>query len=137
MVKYNLFIGRFSPFHNGHKFIIDTFTNNGKPVCIAIRDSDDYYPLSLRIAMVKSVYIELIKVGLVKIITIPDIEQVCVGREVGYALMEVPRTISIISGTEIRNSIAAHKPGKYGWINVPQAVEELIKAWEDDRNILR
>jgi len=43
-MKYNLFIGRFSPFHLGHKTIIDSFVKNGKPVCIAIRESDDKYP---------------------------------------------------------------------------------------------
>jgi len=37
-MKYCLFIGRWSPFHEGHKYIIDSFVNNGKNVCIAVRD---------------------------------------------------------------------------------------------------
>lgn len=130
-MRYNLFIGRFSPFHNGHKYILDTFVKNGKPTCIAIRESEETYPVSLRMAMVKSVYKEQVKSGLVKIISIPDIEQVCVGRDVGYCLMEIPTEISVISGTKVRNSIK--KKGKYG--PVPPEVEEIIKGWEDDRNI--
>lgn len=131
-MKYNLFIGRFSPFHNGHKYIIDTFVNNKQPVCIAVRESEEIYPVSLRISMVKAVYIDELKSGLVKVITIPDIEQVCVGREVGYALMEVPQNIRVISATEIRDSIARQRPDKYGfWSDkVPQEVKELIKLWE-------
>ena len=131
MVKYNLFIGIFSPFHNGHKYIIDTFVKNGIPVCIAVRESQEKYPVSLRMAMVKSVYIEEVRSGLVKIISIPDIEQVCVGRDVGYCLTEIPTEIGVMTGTNIKDSIK--KEGKYG--PVPPEVEELIKGWEDDRNI--
>ena len=36
---YKLFIGRWSPFHAGHKYIIDSYVNNGHKVCIAIRDT--------------------------------------------------------------------------------------------------
>ena len=131
-MKYNLFIGRFSPFHNGHKFIIDTFVKNKQPVCIAIRESEEIFPVSLRIAMVKSVYIEEVKEGLVKVISIPDIEQVCVGREVGYGLMEIPQSIRVISGSDIRDSIARQEPDEYGfWSNkVPPEVKELIEEYE-------
>ena len=74
--------------------------------------------------MIKAVYIKEIKEGLVKIISIPDIEQVCVGREVGYALVEVPTDITIISGKEIRNSMGAQE----NWL--PSEVKELIKVWK-------
>ena len=35
-----LMIGRFQPFHNGHKYIIDQAFAEGKNVCIAIRDTE-------------------------------------------------------------------------------------------------
>ena len=132
-MKYNLFIGRFAPFHNGHKFIIDTFVHNKYPVCIAVRESVEIFTVSLRMAMIKSVYINEIKEGIVKIISIPDIEQVCVGREVGYGLMEIPSHIRVISGSEIRDSIARHKPDEWGfWTSkVPPEVKELIEEWEE------
>lgn len=128
-MKYNLFIGRFSPFHNGHKFIIDTFVNNREAVCIAVRESEEIYPVFLRMAMIRAVYPNR---DMVKIISIPDIKQVCVGREVGYALMEVPTNISLISGTEIIDSIGAKVPNEYGWINVPTKVKEIIEEFEKD-----
>lgn len=118
--KYNLFIGRWSPFHNAHKYIIDSFIKNGKPVCIAIRDSDDKYPVSIRMAMIKSVYINEIKTGMVKIIVIPDIELVAISRDVGYCIVEVPDNIRKISGTNIRK----RNDDK----DLPPEVREIINA---------
>lgn len=105
--KYNLFIGRYSPFHEGHKYIIDSFVNNGKPVCIAIRDT----PLSEQnpdIALARKIKIQRHYKDnpLVKVIIIPDIESVCVGRKVGYSVIQVPDNIKMISGTEIRKQKA-------------------------------
>ena len=123
-MKYNLFIGRWSPFHNGHKYIIDSFLNNGKPVCIAIRDSDDKYPADYRKFMIESVYSEEMERGEVMVILIPDIEQVCLGRGVGYSIVEVPDDIKRISGTEIRDN---------GNIDdVPQAVKELMILFDNE-----
>ena len=36
--KFALFIGRWQPFHGGHQWLIDQKLNEGKRVCIAIRD---------------------------------------------------------------------------------------------------
>ena len=104
-MKYHLFIGRYSPFHEGHKYIIDSFVKNGKPVCIAIRDT----PISKRDpfrAEIRKKTMEDQYQGnpLVKVIIIPDIESVCVGREVGYSIMQVPDNIKMISGTKIRKA---------------------------------
>jgi adenylylsulfate kinase len=115
-MKYNLFIGRFSPFHNGHKAIIDSFVDNGKPVCIAIRQSEEKYTALERYQMIRAVYGDR-----VKIIQIPDIEQVCIGRKVGYSIVEVPEDIKQISGTKIRNGKST---------DVPKEVQELIDKWD-------
>jgi adenylylsulfate kinase len=120
-MKYTLFIGRWSPFHNGHKYIIDSFVKNGKPVCVAIRDSPEKYPVSLRMAMIKSVYEEEMKSGLLKVIEIPDIETVAVGRKVGYSLVQVPEKIEEISGTKIRSG---HQ------FDLPDEVKELLEIWQ-------
>jgi len=123
-MKYNLFIGRWSPFHNGHKTIIDSFINNNKPVCIAVRDSSEIYPLAIRIAMIKAVYINELRSGLVRVITIPDIEMVVVGRNVGYSIVEVPEDIKIISGTEIRKGNDKD--------NLPIEVKEIMELWKNE-----
>jgi len=101
--RYNLFIGRWSPFHEGHKYIIDSFANNGKKVCVAVRDTyiDSKNPFSaeLRKKRIEDIYKDNQNV---KVIVIPDIEQVVVGRGVGYSLVEAPEQIQKVSGTEIR-----------------------------------
>lgn len=109
-MKYTLFIGRWSPFHCGHKYIIDTYVRNNKPVCIAIRDSKEKYSLDLRKKMIRSCYKEEIREGRVKIIVIPDIETVAVGRDVGYSIIEVPDNIRLISGTKIRQDLCCKLP---------------------------
>ena len=37
-MKYSLFIGRWQPWHEGHKWLIDQRLKEGKKVCIAVRD---------------------------------------------------------------------------------------------------
>jgi adenylylsulfate kinase len=102
-MKYKLFIGRWSPFHEGHKYIIDSYVNNGHKVCIAIRDTklskEDPFSYELREKLINDYYGDNENV---KIIGIPDIDQVCVGRGVGYGISEVPEEIKNISGTKER-----------------------------------
>ena len=99
-IKYTLFIGRFDPFHKGHKYIVDSFINNGKPVCIAVRDSESEKTADQRIRFIRDVFINN---PLVKVIEIPDIEMVALGRGVGYSIVEVPEDIKTISATKIRS----------------------------------
>jgi len=99
-IKHTLFIGRFDPFHKGHKYIIESFTNNGKPVCIAVRDCEAQINIEKRIDFIRNIFIDN---SLVKVMMIPDIEMVAVGRGVGYSIVEVPEDIKIISATKIRN----------------------------------
>ena len=102
-MSYKLFIGRWSPFHAGHKYIIDSYVNNGYKVCIAIRDTKlsekDPFNIELREKLIKDYYKDNENV---KVIRIPDIDQVCVGRGIGYAISEVPESIENISGTKER-----------------------------------
>jgi adenylylsulfate kinase len=102
-LKYNLFIGRWAPFHEGHKYIIDSYINNGKKVCIAIRDTkmskEDPFSFELRKKLIDNYYKDNKNV---EIIRIPDIETVCVGRGVGYSLSQTPQAIRNISGTKER-----------------------------------
>ena len=37
-MKYSLFIGRWQPWHDGHKWLIDQRLKEGKKVCVAVRD---------------------------------------------------------------------------------------------------
>ena len=101
-MKWKLFIGRWCPFHAGHKYIIDSMLAGGHRVAIAVRDSKDAIETNMRAEAIEAVYDEQIAKGRVKVIVIPDVDLVCVGRGVGYGLVEAPEEIQRISGTQIR-----------------------------------
>ena len=108
-MKYSLFIGRWQPFHEGHKVLVETALKQGKNVCIAIRNipqsSTDPYTIKQREYMIRKALKEYGE--RVVIITIPDIEEICIGRKVGYGVTRVklPKMIEDISGTKIREEI--------------------------------
>ena len=47
-MKYSMFIGRWQPWHQGHRWLIDQRLNEGKNVLICIRDMepDDNNPFT-------------------------------------------------------------------------------------------
>ena len=109
--QYSLFIGRWQPWHPGHRWLIDQRLNEGKNVCVAIRDVEvnENQPWDAK-TIKKNVEVELhdlIQEGKIKVIIIPDIESVNYGRGVGYEIIEhVPPTdIKEISATKIRQEL--------------------------------
>jgi adenylylsulfate kinase len=98
------FIGRWQPFHNGHKWLIEQKLNKQLPVLIAVRDvePDSHNPLTTTqtVEILHKIYAN----EDVEIITIPNIESVNFGRGVGYEINEFtpPPEIGSISATEIR-----------------------------------
>jgi len=102
-MKYSLFIGRFSPFHEGHAAIMQKVLDEGKNVLAAIRNTPisetDPFTYKQRKSMIKK------KFGSkVRVIKIPDIEEICFGRKVGWGIREikVDPEIEEISATKIR-----------------------------------
>tara|TARA_A200000113_G_scaffold221441_1_gene233308 strand:- start:192 stop:533 length:342 start_codon:yes stop_codon:yes gene_type:complete len=111
-MKYSLFIGRWQPWHDGHRWLIDQRLNQGKNVCIAIRDmppddSNIFTPDEVK-NNIESQLSDLVNKGQVKVIIIPDIESVNYGRGVGYGIIEhvPPKSIGKISATEIRKELS-------------------------------
>lgn len=98
------YIGRWQPFHTGHRYIIQDALNKGKSVLIGIRDmlpsKDNPFPARV----VKSVIDDWYKGEDVETIILPNISAVAYGRKVGYDVyeVEVPPEIAKISGTELR-----------------------------------
>lgn len=109
--QYSMFVGRFQPFHGGHRWIVDEILNDGKNVLICIRDiePDDKNPYTSEEVYnnVSQELSELIGEGRVKVIIIPDIESVNFGRGVGYDIIEhiPPQEVSDISATKIREQL--------------------------------
>lgn len=100
---YSLLIGRWQPFHDGHKALVQSVLDEGKNVCVGIRDTeigpDNPYTTVERETMILAVFPQ------VKVIVVPDISEVVYGRKVGYSIREIKLADEIeeISGTKIRN----------------------------------
>jgi cytidyltransferase-like protein len=109
---YAMFIGRWQPWHKGHRWLIDQQLNQGKKVCIAIRDMqpDEKNPYSaIQVMMnITNELIDLVEQGMIRIMIIPDIESINFGRGVGYDVIEhvPPADISEISATKIRKKMS-------------------------------
>tara|TARA_Y200000002_G_scaffold352827_1_gene331827 strand:+ start:3857 stop:4189 length:333 start_codon:yes stop_codon:yes gene_type:complete len=106
-----MFIGRWQPWHDGHRWLIDQRLAEDKNVLICIREvdkdnSNPYDPSEVK----KNIEIKLNDLILskrVKVIIIPDIESVNYGRGVGYDIIEhvPPKSVGEISATEIRKRL--------------------------------
>ena len=109
--QYSMFIGRWQPWHSGHRWLIDQRLNEGKNVLICIRDikPDEKNPWSAIEIMynLSNVLQDLIQEGRVKVIIIPDIDSVNFGRGVGYDIIEhePPTEVKEISATKIREQM--------------------------------
>jgi nicotinamide mononucleotide adenylyltransferase len=113
---WEMFIGRWQPWHVGHRWLIDQQLNRGKKVWVAIRNMQ---PSEKNPFMVDDVYLnvceelkDLIAEGKVIVSNIPDIASINIGREVGYDIIEhePPTEIKEISATKIREEMK--KKGK-------------------------
>lgn len=106
MNRPSLMIGRWQPFHDGHKALVETVLNEGKDVVIACRITDlsetDPYTFAQRRDMIEAALAEW--GDRVQVIPIPDIGEVVYGRQVGYGIRELSldAQTEAISGTQIR-----------------------------------
>jgi cytidyltransferase-like protein len=111
-----MFIGRWQPWHDGHRWLIDQALNEGKKVLLCVRDvePDEKNPWSAYQVMMnlEEELKDLIDEGKVRPIIIPDIESVNIGRGIGYDVIEhtPPQEIHDISATKIREQMK--KEGK-------------------------
>jgi cytidyltransferase-like protein len=110
-----LFIGRYQPFHGGHRRLIEEGLRRVGQVCIAVRNTqgvDDKNPLPFfavkqRIETALSVY-----TGRFTVAPLPNITNVLYGRNVGYAVERIvlDETIEAISATNMRRLATAPRP---------------------------
>ncbi len=106
--QYSMFIGRWQPWHQGHRWLIDQRLKEGKNVLVCIRDVEpnEKQPWTSDEVMknLSEELKDLLSEGKIKIIKIPDIESINYGRGVGYEVIEhvPPQDIKEISATKIR-----------------------------------
>ena len=110
-MKYSLFVGRYQPWHSGHRWLIDQRLNEGKNVWIAIRDvepneNQPWTPQEVLMNLSNELK-NLIEEGKILISIVPDIESVNYGRGVGYEIIEhvPPTNIKEVSATKIREQM--------------------------------
>ena len=109
--QHSMIVGRFQPFHDGHKWLVNQCLEDGKNVLILIRDivPDEKNPFTA-LEVSKNINTELwdyIIQGRITVMIIPDIESVNFGRGVGYDIIEhiPPTEVSEISATKIREQL--------------------------------
>ena len=102
-----LIIGRFQPFHEGHKALVLEAIRRVKRVCIGVRSTegiDDKNPYSFS-EVRKQIEAMMPKhLAQIEIIQIPNITHVFYGRDVGYAIerIDLSPELQAISATKIR-----------------------------------
>ena len=108
--KTSVYIGRFQPFHEGHKQIFLRGLKNSGQACILVMDSrgiNKSNPFSFR--YVKRKINEALKKYAKRfiIIKIPVVNELIYGRKVGYKIKKIKlsKKIEKISATKIRKEI--------------------------------
>ena len=132
--KTSIFIGRFQPFHKGHKALfLKTLKNSGQ-VALLIMDSHNVgIKNPLKFNEIKRIINQRLKKYKKKyiIIKIPTVKEVVYGRRVGFKIKKlINKKTEHISSTQIRRNAKAKYGKKYikslSKINIP----DLIKLEE-------
>ena len=102
-----LLIGRYQPFHDGHKALVIEALKRSGQVCIGVRDTyglDEKNPLPFDEVQRRIEHALFEYTGMFSIIKLPNITDVFYGRDVGYNIEELvlPQNIQAISATKIR-----------------------------------
>jgi len=103
-------LGRFQPWHAGHTALFKKSLEKTGQVVIMLRttyrDSDNPYDINERVMhIVEKLTAEDITTDCYTIISVPNITNICYGRDVGYKIEEIRFDSSVenISATRIRN----------------------------------
>lgn len=106
-----LFLGRYQPFHDGHKALVLEGLERVGQACIAVRDTEGideknpfgFVEIRARIEEMMQPYL-----GKLAIVTLPNITNIFYGRDVGYAIerIDLPEALQAISATNIRKQMS-------------------------------
>ena len=104
-------LGRYQPFHDGHKELFKEALKKYGQVCIMVRDCQGWNgnPFDPDF-VVGRIHRELKDYkGQYCVIVVPNILEICYGRDVGYKITEIdlPEDIKQISATKIREQMKA------------------------------
>ena len=105
-----LLIGRYQPFHDGHRALMVEALNRVGQVCIAVRDTagmDEKNPFSFEYVKARIEHALREHEGRFVVIPIPNITNVLYGRDVGYVVerIDLDSTLEAISATAVRSRL--------------------------------
>jgi adenylylsulfate kinase len=109
-----LFIGRYQPFHNGHRTLIVEGLKRVGQACIAVRNTqgvDDKNPFDFEYVRSRIEHGLREFEGRFIVVPLPNITNIFYGRDVGYVIerIELDAAIEGVSATEVRKTTFASR----------------------------
>ena len=106
-----LFVGRYQPFHDGHKALIVEGLRRVGQVCVAVRDTggtDPKNPFGFEYVRSRIEHALREFEGRFLVVPLPNVTNIFYGRDVGYSIerIELDSDIEAISATETRKRLA-------------------------------
>src|SRR5215468_5759265 len=106
-----LFVGRYQPFHDGHRKLIEEGLRRVGQVCIAVRDTqgiDDSNPLAFHDVKARIESALWQHRGRILVVQVPNLTHVFYGRDVGYVVerLVLDESTEGISATKLRRELA-------------------------------
>ena len=114
-----LFIGRYQPFHDGHRALIVEGIERVGQACIAVRDTqgtDEKNPFNFEYVRSRIEFGLREYYGRFTVVHIPNITHVFYGRDVGYRIEQLvmDADVEAISATKVRAAMRASAVKGYG-----------------------
>jgi adenylylsulfate kinase len=108
-----LFVGRYQPFHNGHRALIVEGLRRVGQVCIAVRDTagtDGSNPFDFEYVRARIEHALREFEGRFLVVPLPNVTHVFYGRDVGYAVERIDLDLSLqaISASDVRRRLSLH-----------------------------
>jgi adenylylsulfate kinase len=107
-----LFVGRYQPFHEGHKALIVRGLERVGQACIAVRDTagnDEKNPFTFEYVRARIEHALREYEGRFSVIQLPNITHIFYGRDVGYVIeqIELDGATQAVSATDMRRRLFA------------------------------
>jgi len=105
-----LFLGRYQPFHDGHRALIEEGLRRVGQACIAVRDTagtDEKNPFPFKYVRTRIEHALRAYEGRFTVVLVPNVTHVFYGRDVGYAVerINLDEGLHAISATQQRRPL--------------------------------
>ena len=112
-MKTGVFIGRFQPFHEGHRKCVEKILREKDHCVILLRDTEQTeknpFDMEKRKALIRAAFPDTSRVTILSIHDPGADLTVFIGRDVGYELIQLDAETEAISATDIRKKLYAEQ----------------------------